>query len=227
MSRDLEKEKQLAAKEAVKYISPHQIVGLGSGSTAFYAIREIGAMVKQGFKMQGVATSNATTALANSLHIPLVDINTVDKIDITIDGADEFTPRLELIKGGGGALVKEKIIASLTSNEIIIADSSKKVNTLGKFRLPVAVLPFATRHVMNQLNLAKGKSTLRTKNSEPFTTDEGNYIIDTDFGLIADPGSLSDKLNNINGVVAHGLFLNLASKVIMGKETSAICFTKS
>src|SRR5215207_5936330 len=137
METTTEKEKYLAAKEAIKFIRDNQIVGLGTGSTAFYAITEIGNLVKEGLKIQGVPTSNATKDLAEKLNIPLIDINNIDSIDVTIDGADEFTSDLVLIKVGGGALLKEKIVASMTRKQIIIADSLKKVDKLGKFPLPV------------------------------------------------------------------------------------------
>lgn len=216
MSKDIEKEKYLAAKEAVKLIRNNQIVGLGTGSTAVYAVKEIGSLVKDGLKIYGVPTSNKTKKLAETLNIPLIDINEVNAIDITIDGADEFTSDLVLIKGGGGALLKEKIVASMTREEIIIADSSKKAERLGKFPLPVEVIPFAVTYVLRKLSQIQGSGKIRTKDNMPFITDEGNYIIDTDFGVIADPLYLSDYINNLAGVVAHGLFIKLAKKVIVG-----------
>ena len=225
MTKDIEKEKSLAAKEAVKLISNNQIIGLGTGSTAVYAIKEIGNLVKNGMKIQGVPTSNKTKDLAETLNIPLADINQIDSIDITIDGADEFTGDLMLIKGGGGALLKEKIVASMTKEEIIIADSSKKVDRLGKFPLPVEVIPFDANYVTRKLSQLNGAGKIRIKNGSPFITDEGNYIIDADFGLIADPVYLSDTLNNIAGVVAHGLFIKLAKKVIMGVRDTNTAIT--
>ena len=149
----------------------------------------------------------------------------MDAIDITIDGADEFTTGLALIKGGGGALLKEKIVASLTRQEIIIADSSKQVEQLGKFPLPVEVIPFATNYVMRHLALLQGKGQVRMAVGAPFVTDEGNYIIDTHFGFITNPAALSETLNQITGVVAHGLFINLTSKIIMGKGDTVLTFT--
>ncbi len=218
MAKDIEKEKHLAAKEAIKLITDNQIVGLGTGSTATYAVKEIGNLVKNGLKIKGIPTSNKTQKLAETLLIPLADINEVEFIDITIDGADEFTRDLKLIKGGGGALLKEKIVASMTKNEIIIADSSKKVDRLGKFPLPIEVIPFAANYVLRKLSEINGLGKIRIKESSPFITDEGNYIIDTDFGDITDPVYLSDTLNDIEGIVAHGLFIKLADKVIMGVD---------
>lgn len=222
--KDLEKEKELAAKEAVKFISDNQIVGLGTGSSAVHVIKEIGKMVKKGLKIQAIPTSNKTKELAESLNIPLIDINSIEAIDITIDGADEFTTDLTLIKGGGGALLREKIVASLTKQLIIIVDSSKKVDILGKFKLPIEVIPFASNYVLNQIKLINGKGKIRLVSDQPFSTDQRNYIVDADFGEIINPALLSDQLNGIEGIVGHGLFINLASKVIMGKNDSTITF---
>lgn len=221
---DLESEKQLAAKEAVKLIGNHQIVGLGTGSTAKYAIAEIGKLVKDGLQIKAVATSIHTAELATSLNIPLVTIDSVLSIDITIDGTDEFTKDLTLIKGGGGALLREKIVASLSKKTIIIADSSKLVTVLGKFKLPIAVLPIAFNYVLQQIKNLHGTGELRTVSGKPFITDEGNYIVDAHFGWIDNPASLSADLNNVSGIVVHGLFINLASKVIMGKGGATITF---
>ncbi|TKT90736.1 ribose-5-phosphate isomerase RpiA [Dyadobacter frigoris] len=223
--RDFVNEKKLAAKEAVKLLSDNQIVGLGSGSSATFAIMEIGERVKNGLKIQGVPTSDKSKELAISLNIPLIDISDVDSIDITIDGADEFTADLNLIKGGGSFLLKEKVVASLTKQEIIIADSSKKVELLGKFTVPVEVIPYASGYVTKQLELLNGIGKIRMTGDKPLITEEGNYIIDTDFGLIADPATLSDKLHAITGVVEHGLFINLASVVIMGNGDSTVTFS--
>jgi ribose 5-phosphate isomerase A len=223
--RDFVNEKKLAAIEAVKLLSDNQIVGLGSGSSATFAILEIGERVKNGLKIQGVPTSKKTEELAISLNIPLLDIRDVQFIDITIDGADEFTTDLNLIKGGGSFLLKEKVVASLTKEEIIIADSSKKVELLGKFTIPVEVIPYASGYVTRQLEKLNGTGNVRMTGNLPLITEEGNYIIDADFGLINDPATLSDKLHAITGVVEHGLFINLASRVIMGNGDSTVTFS--
>ncbi|MFT3981836.1 MAG: ribose-5-phosphate isomerase RpiA [Ferruginibacter sp.] len=220
-----EKEKQLAAIEAVRFLKDDMIVGLGTGSTAFYAIQETGRLVAQGLKIKCVSTSEKTSQLASSLNIPLIDINSIDAIDITIDGADEFTKDLSLIKGGGGALLREKIVATITKEEIIIADSSKLVEKLGLFKLPVEIVPFAYNYVTTQAGILGGKAVLRQVNNIPFVTDQGNHIIDVDFGLMDDPAGLSTQLNAIEGVVAHGLFIHLAKKLIMGKGEETISFT--
>lgn len=220
MQNSIEHEKELAAQEAVKVLSDGQVVGLGTGSTAAYAIKAIGTLVANGLKIQAVPTSSKTQNLALALSIPLIDANAVDTIDVTIDGADEFDLSLNLIKGGGGALLKEKIVASMTRELIIIADSTKKVDTLGKFKLPVEVIPFASTYVKNKIRELGGEGVIRMAGGVPFTTEEGNHIIDVSFGLIDDAASLSVQLNEIEGLVAHGLFLNLAKKVIMGVGTS-------
>ncbi|MBE8724404.1 ribose-5-phosphate isomerase RpiA [Flavobacterium hungaricum] len=224
--KDFEKEKMLAAQEAVKFIESDMIVGLGTGSTAFYAINEIGKLVKNGFKIKAVATSNESAALAASLNIDVIDINAVDSIDITIDGADEFTSEFLMIKGGGGALFREKVVAAMTKKEIIIADSSKKVAVLGKFKVPVEVVPFAYQYVLRQLAVINGKGTVRMKNDTQYLTDQGNFIIDADFGLISDPKALAAKLNEIEGVAAHGLFIGLTHTIIMGERDTTIIFKK-
>lgn len=224
MVKDLETEKRLAAKEAVKLIGNDRIVGLGSGSTAAYAVLELGEAVKNGLIIRAVPTSEETKKLAESLEIPLIDINSVDSIDVTVDGADEFNSELVLIKGGGGALLREKIVASMTKEEIIIADSTKRVKILGKFKLPVEVIPFASSYVLRQIEAAGGLGKIRAIDDCPFVTDEGNFIIDADFGEITNPARLSDKLNEIEGVAAHGLFINLASKVIMGTQNGIRIF---
>lgn len=217
-------EKQIAAREAVKFIQQNDIVGLGTGSTAFFAIQEIAALVKNGLKIKGVPTSEHTASLALSLGIELLPMDQVKSIDITIDGADEFDTQLNLVKGGGGALFREKIVASLTKNEIIIADSGKLVTQLGKFKVPIEVVPIALTYVLQQLGKLNGKGEVRMKDNAPFITDNHNIIVDADFGLIGDPAALSASLNRIEGILAHGLFVQLTSKVIMGKGTETIIY---
>jgi ribose 5-phosphate isomerase A len=221
---DKEQEKKLAAVEAVKFVQEGSIVGLGTGSSAYYAIQEIAALVKQGMQIQGVATSENTASLAESLGIPMLGFDEVHAIDITIDGADEFTSDLKLIKGGGGALFREKIVASMTKQELIIADSSKLVDQLGAFTVPIEVVPLAVNHVIKELKLLGGNPLLRKKSGHLFITDNGNYIVDADFGLIDDPEVLSSALNNIEGLLVHGIFLNLAAKVIMGNGDRVVYF---
>lgn len=226
MAKDLNKEKQLAAKQAVKLITNNHIVGLGTGSTAHYAILEIGKLVSDGLKIKAVPTSSSTKALAQSLNIPLIDINEVNSIDITIDGADEFKEDLTLIKGGGGALFQEKKVALLSKNLIIIADSSKKVDLLGKFKLPIEVDPLESDSVLSEIRSINGLGKIRLAADKPFITDQGNYIVDADFGLINNPILLSTKLEQIKGILGHGLFIGLAERVIMGINEETITYKK-
>jgi ribose 5-phosphate isomerase A len=226
MNKDADKEKISAAREAVKLILPDQIIGLGTGSTANFALQEIGLLVKNGLRIQAVPTSIKTEQLARALNIPIVDINTLQYIDLTIDGADEFTTDLFLIKGGGGALLREKIVASMSKQEIIITDSSKKVEELGNFKVPLEVIPFASSYVMEEIEKLHGHGKIRSKDEKNFVTDQGNHIIDVDFGKITDPISLAEKLNRIVGLVCHGLFIHLTSKIIMGTGDKTVIFTK-
>ena len=225
--KDLKNEKTLAAKEAVKYLSNGQIVGLGSGSSAYIAITEIGELVKNGLDIKGVPTSEKTRELAESLNIPLLKIEDVDAIDITIDGADEFTEDLQLIKGGGSFLLKEKVVASLSKQEIIITDSTKKVEFLGKFTVPIEVIPYAQNYVLAQIKKLNGTGKIRLVEGKPLITEQGNLLIDGDFGLIQDPAWLADQLIRIVGVVEHGLFINIATTVIMGVDGGTKTFTKA
>lgn len=224
--KDLKSEKTLAAKEAVKYLSNGQIVGLGSGSSAYIAIAKIGELVKNGLDIKGVPTSEKTRELAESLNIPLLSIVDVDSIDITIDGADEFTPDLQLIKGGGSFLLKEKVVASLSKAEIIITDSTKKVELLGKFTVPIEVIPYAQNYVLAEIEKLNGSGKIRLADGKPLVTEQGNLLIDGDFGLIQDPALLADQLIRIVGVVEHGLFIDIAKKVIMGVGDTTITFEK-
>jgi ribose 5-phosphate isomerase A len=224
--KDLKNEKTLAAKEAVKYLSNGQIVGLGSGSSAYIAIEEIGELVKNGLNIKGVPTSEKTRVLAESLGIPLLKIEDVDSIDITIDGADEFTEDLQLIKGGGSFLLKEKVGASLSKQEIIITDSTKKVELLGKFTVPIEVIPYARNYVLEQLKKLNGTGEIRLVEGKPLITEQGNLLIDGDFGLIRDPALLAEQLTRIVGVVEHGLFIDIATTVIMGVGDGTETFAK-
>ncbi|MGJ7031880.1 ribose-5-phosphate isomerase RpiA [Niabella hirudinis] len=222
----MEQEKINAALKAVSFVKSGQIVGLGTGSTAYFAIKEMGRMVREeGLQIRTIPTSEATRQLAKEWQIPLININDIDAIDITIDGADEFNNQLQLIKGGGGALLREKIVASITQQQVIIADASKQVEKLGAFAVPVEIIPFAMRAVVQKLNTLGGKGTLRHKNGKPFVTDQGNYILDTRFGLINDPAALAKELDHITGIVEHGLFIGLADCIIIGKGTGTEIIT--
>jgi ribose 5-phosphate isomerase A len=216
MANDLEKE--AAARASLRFVHDGNIVGLGTGSTAAFAVRMLGERVKAGLKIRGIPTSVHTRDLAASVGISLTTLDEFQQIDVTIDGADEFDPKLRLIKGGGGALLREKVIASASRQVVIIADSSKQVAVLGKFPLPVEVIPFAQPLVAKRIAALGGAIKVRQDaTGETFVSDEGHHILDCSFGQIPDPPALARKLSDMPGVVEHGLFINLASVVLMAK----------
>lgn len=218
-----DQEKELAARASLQFVSDGDVVGLGSGSTAAYAVRFLGERVRTGLKIRGVSTSVQTQNLAACAGIPLTTLEQVQQIDVTIDGADEFDPELRLIKGGGGALLREKIVASATRLQIIIADSSKQVIVLGKFPLPVEVIRFAERLVSKKISALGATVRLRKdKAEEPFITEQGHHILDCHFGQIPDPSALAHTLSEIPGVVEHGLFINLVDVVLLGKGSEVL-----
>ncbi len=216
-----ESEKEAAGRAAAKLVRDGDIVGLGTGSTAYFAVLELGERVKSGLKIIGIPTSVATAELARAVGIPLSTLDEHPEIDITIDGADEIDPQLRLIKGGGGALLREKIIASASKKMVVVADSSKIVPVLGKFPLPVEIVPFA-RAVLEKKIAALGASCkLRARaDGTVFVTDEGHHILDCSFGKIADPAALARALSDLPGVVEHGLFIGLAKMALVGKDDS-------
>jgi ribose 5-phosphate isomerase A len=213
-----EAEKEAAARASLKYVQDGQIVGLGTGSTATMAIRYIGDRVRAGLKIRGIPTSIASRDLAIQLGIPLVTFDECQAIDVTIDGADEFDPLLNLIKGGGGAMLREKIVASATKKLVIVTDSSKQVSVLGKFPVPVEVIGFAEALVIKKI-AELGASVTQRKDAagKPYVTDEGHHILDCHFGQIPDPGTLAWKLSETPGIVEHGLFVGMAKVVLMAK----------
>jgi ribose 5-phosphate isomerase A len=217
----LDQEKQVAARAAADLVEPGSIVGLGSGSTATYAIRFLGERVRDGLKIVGVPTSQKTKQLAEQLKIPLSTLDEYPEIDIDIDGADEIDPHLNLIKGGGGALLREKIIASASRRFIVVGDSSKQVAHLGKFPLPVEVIPFAQSLISERIAALGAQVSLRGAGN-PFVTDEGHHILDCTFGEIADPRGLAEKLRAIPGVVEHGLFIRMAEMALIGKDRGVV-----
>jgi len=211
-----EHEKEVAARASLRFVRDGDIVGLGTGSTSAYVVRLLGDRVRDGLKIKGIPTSAATGQLAASLGIQLTTLAEVDHIDVTIDGADEIDPQLNLIKGGGGALLREKIIASASRQEIIIADSSKRVPVLGKFPLAVEVIPFAEAWVAKRIAALKAEVKLRrVASGEPFVTDEKHHILDCTFGAIAHPAALATQLSAIPGIVEHGLFIGMATVALV------------
>jgi ribose 5-phosphate isomerase A len=213
-----DQEKEAAAHASLRFVRDGDIVGLGTGSTAVYAVRFLGERVQAGLKIRGIPTSIHTQELAASLGIPLTTLDEVQQIDVTIDGADEVGPQLQLIKGGGGALLREKIVASATRKFVIIADSTKQVAMLGKFPVPVEVIRFAEALVAKKISAMGAAVKVRADaSSRKFITDEGNHILDCHFGQIPDPPGLARRLETTPGVVEHGLFIGMASVALIGK----------
>ncbi|MDM5198375.1 ribose-5-phosphate isomerase RpiA [Fictibacillus enclensis] len=210
-------QKQLAGEKAADYIEDGMTVGLGTGSTVFYTIQKVGEAVKNGLRIKGVSTSASTTKLAQSLGIPLISIDDVDKIDLTIDGADEVDPKLNGIKGGGGALLFEKVVANASAKVIWVVDPAKKVQTLGKFPLPVEVIPFGAQRLFRYFEKQGLSPVIRDKENAPYVTDSGHYIIDLHLEEIREPEQLATWLDSLTGVVEHGLFLNGADLIVVGE----------
>lgn len=214
--------KRQAAARAVEQVRDGMKLGLGTGSTAKHFVELLGERVKAGLKIVGVPTSEATRADAERCGVPLTTLEEVDRLDLTVDGADEIDPNLELIKGGGGALLREKIVAAASDRMIVIADESKWVPTLGRFPLPIEVIPFglgATRRAIETVFAENGVSgqldVRKAKDGHAFVTDGGHWIIDAHLGRIPDSPRLAAALNSIPGVVEHGLFIGLARTAVL------------
>lgn len=212
--------KLLSAKRAVEFISHGMNVGLGTGTTATMFIRELGKAVQGGLRIQAIASSDASAALAQQLGIPLTNFNDTPVLDINVDGADEVAPGLALIKGGGGAHLREKIVASAARQFIVVADESKVVETLGRHPLPVEVIQLALPLVTLRLKDLGLNPVLRPARNAtgPWITDEGNMILDCHCGSIPDPEETAAEIRNIVGVVEHGLFLGMATLALIAGE---------
>ncbi len=210
-----------AARVALSHVDDGMRLGIGTGTTAEEFVRLLAAKAGTGLNVVGVPTSERTSALCLELGVPLSTLEETPELDLTVDGADEIDPGLTLIKGGGGALLREKIVAAASARMIVIADRSKLVDTLGRFPLPIEVNRFGLR--ATEIAVAKaaadlglaGPVTLRMTGSQPFVTDGGHFILDASFGRIPDTRALSDALHAIPGVVEHGLFIGLASTAII------------
>lgn len=220
----IDKAKFVAAKRSVAYVEDGMRVGLGTGSTAAWMVRCLAELVRdEGLNITGVPTSTRTAELARGLGIPIVSLEDSRWLDVTIDGADEFDSNMNLIKGGGGALLQEKIVATASDQMIVIADVGKQVETLGAFPLPVEVVPFGwktTKSLIEELLISMdvlGRETqMRVIGDKPFVTDEGNYILDLRLGRIGDAHQMSMVLNQIPGVVENGLFIDICDVVVTG-----------
>ncbi len=216
--------KFVAAKRAVEFVEDGMRVGLGTGSTAAWMVRCLGELIRdEGLKITGVPTSARTAVLAREVGINVVTLDEARWLDLTIDGTDEFDPDLCLIKGGGGAHLQEKIVATASDQMIVIADPSKQVESLGAFPLPVEVIPFGwqttkalVEEMLVSMDVLGQKSTLRMNGDAPFVTDEGNHIVDLHLQRIGNPRQLSLVLNQIPGVVENGLFIDICDVVVIG-----------
>ena len=218
-----DREKEAAARASLRFVKDGQVVGLGTGSTAAYFIQLLGGQVKNGLRIRGIPSSDRSREQAASLGIPLTTLDECQQIDVTVDGADEFDPQLRLIKGGGGALLREKIVASATRQLVIVADRTKRVPVLGKFPLPVEVIKFAQALVKKKIEaLGAQVEVRRNADGKAYLTDENNYILDCRFGQIPDADALARQLSDMPGVVEHGLFIGMASVVLMADGSNII-----
>lgn len=214
--------KEVVGKEAVKYVEDGMIVGLGTGSTVFYFVHALADRVKEGLNIQMVSTSIQTVELAKSLGLNIKELEEIDHIDLAVDGVDEIDKNFNAIKGGGAALFREKIVADIAKEVIWIYDESKDVEKLGKFNLPVEILPFGYSHTVRKLTEVGLNPVIRKKDGEILITDNHNYIADLHLGYGFDIEEVKEKLANIVGVVEHGLFLNMCKLCIKGTPGGAV-----
>jgi ribose 5-phosphate isomerase A len=218
-----EEMKKNAGEKAVEWIEDGMIVGLGTGSTVKFTIEKLGELVQNGLNIQGIPSSVKTKRLAQKLCIPLMELTDEITIDVTIDGADEVDSNLYLIKGGGGALLREKILAYHSKKEIIVVDESKIVKALGiGFPLPVEVAKFGWSITKKAIEELGCKAELRKIMDEVYLTDNANYLLDCDFDHIEEPEELNEALSNMPGIIEHGLFINLVDEVIVGSSQGTI-----
>ena len=219
--------KRMAARRALEFVEDGMLLGLGSGTTSAMFIQELGARVKQGLRVRGIATSVASQQLAESLSIPITTFEESPVLDLAVDGADEVGPGLSLIKGGGGALLREKIVASAARKFIVIADSTKVVHQLGRFPLPVEVIKMALPIVFRKLDVLGLNPKLRHHpDGSKYITDEGNYILDCSCGEISNHVKTAADIRGIAGVVEHGLFLGMASIALIASDKGVVKISK-
>lgn len=216
--------KRIAGEKAAEFIKDGMILGLGTGSTAFYMINKVGELVQNGMHITAVATSRSTEILAKKLGITVINIDEVASIDLAIDGVDAIDHCFNAVKGGGGALFREKIVASMAKDVIWIMDDSKLVDDIGICPLPVEVLPYGYTQILRQLEEYGFHPQIRQKNGAKYVTDNGNYIIDLHIGSPMDITDVGVKLNSIVGVLETGLFINMCTRMIVGTESGAVVY---
>lgn len=215
-------EKKVAGEAAAELVRDGMTLGLGTGSTVKYFLHALGEKVRNGMKVRGVPTSERTASLCHQLGIELLDFSSVDTLDLCVDGADEIDHDFRMIKGGGGALLREKVVATVARENVIIIDSSKLVDRLGSFPVPVEVVRFGYLHLERRLRARGFDLQLRISGDDPYITDNGHYILDCRMGTIADPSALEADLKTMTGVVDTGLFIGFCHTVIVGRGNEAI-----
>lgn len=227
MTEDQDLYKKAAAEQAVEYVEDGMVLGLGSGTTVYWLLKRLGELVDQGLIIKGIPSSLRTAGWAKEFGIPLTDFSEVETLDLAIDGADEIDPDFQLTKGGGGSLVREKLVNAHAKQVIIIADQSKMVDRLGKFPLPVEVLQFAWQRTADKIEALGAKPVLRERDGEVFVSNNGNYILDCAFESIEDPRALHNQLKLLLGVVETGLFIDMTDKVILAGPDGAQVINKN
>ncbi|MBP2240504.1 ribose 5-phosphate isomerase A [Cytobacillus eiseniae] len=218
MSEQVNLFKKAAGEKAVEYIKDGMIIGLGSGSTVYWTLKKLGELVEEGLNVKGIPSSLRTEGWAKEFKIPLTDFSEVQTLDIAIDGADEIDPDFNLTKGGGGSLVREKMVDAHSKKLIIVADESKMVSQLGEFPLPVEVLPFGWEVTAKKIEALGAKPVLREREDSIFISNNGNYILDCHFHTIADPKKLHHELKQMLGVVETGLFIDMTDTIIIAGQ---------
>jgi len=211
--------KKLAGEKAAESIRDGMTIGLGTGSTVYFTIMRVGELVRDGLSVRAIPTSKQTERLATENGIALCTFADIERLDLTIDGADELNPSLDLIKGGGGALLWEKLVAASSGRLIVVADESKCVETLGAFPLPVEVVPFAWQTTARRIEKLNIEPRMRMAGDEPFVTDNGNYILDCRCGAIDNPSELHNRIKALTGVVETGLFIGMAKTAVIAGES--------
>nr|WP_317853502.1 ribose-5-phosphate isomerase RpiA [Neobacillus sp. Marseille-Q6967] len=210
--------KKESGEKAAEFIQNGMVIGLGSGSTVYWMLKKLGELVKQGLEIKGIPTSIRTEGWAKEFNIPLTDFSQVQNLDLAIDGADEVDPNFNLIKGGGGSLLREKLVDAQAKQLIIIVDESKMVKELGKFPLPVEVVPFGWEVTAQRIAKLGGTPNLRKGDGKVFISNNGNYILDCEFHYISNPEELHNQLKLLLGLVETGLFIGMTDTVIIGCE---------